>query len=159
MYVKNSESEGYVTLIIWVDDIITPATSSKLLESVKESLSQRFKMKDLGKLLVVFGTQFKCSESSIEMSQSQYIDKVLTKFKMSDCQPKSTLHAFGVEKGCGVNSQELDDPRLYRAIVGSLIYLVTGTRPDLWGFAKSRPAAERRVAHNGLRPGGLVAQS
>ena len=29
------------------------------------------------------------------------------------------------------HSPELDDPHIYRAIVGSLIYVMTGTRPDL----------------------------
>ena len=132
VYVRNSETEGCVILIIWVDDIIISATSSKSLESVKESLCQKFKMKDLGELSWFLGTQFKCNETTIEMSQSQYIDKVLSKFEMSDCKPKSTPCDLGVEKECEyVNSRELDDPRLYRAIVGSLIYVMTGTRPDL----------------------------
>lgn len=131
VYVRNSETEGCVILIIWVDDIIISATSSKLLEGVKESLCQKFKMKDLGELSRFLGTQFKRSETSIEMSQSQYIYKVLSKFEMSDCKPKSTPCAFGVEKECDVSSRELGDPRLYRAVVGSLIYVMTGTRPDL----------------------------
>lgn len=75
VYVRNSETEGCVILIIWVDDIIISATSSKLLESVKESLSQKFKMKDLGELSWFLRTQFKCNETTTEMNQSQYIDK------------------------------------------------------------------------------------
>ena len=131
VYIRNSDTEGCVILIVWVDDIIISTTSSKLLESVKESLCQKFKMKDLGKLSWFLGTQFKCNETTIEMSQSQYIDKVLSKFEMSDCMPKSTPCAVGVEKECDYNTRELDDPRLYRAIVGSLIYVMTCTRPDL----------------------------
>ena len=51
---------------------------------------------------------------------------------MSDCKPKSTPCDLGVEKECEyVNSQKLGDPKLYRAILGSLIYVMTGTRPDL----------------------------
>ena len=88
-------------------------------------------MKDLGELSWFLGTQFKCNETTIEMSQSRYIDKVLSKFEMSDCMPKSTPCTVGVEKECDYNSRELDDPRLYRAIVGSLIYVMTCTRPDL----------------------------
>ncbi len=90
VYVRNSETKGCVILIIWVNDIIISATSSKLLEGIKESLCQRFKMKDLGELSWFLGTQFKCSETSIEMSQSQHIDKVLSKFEMRDCKPKLT---------------------------------------------------------------------
>ena len=39
---------------------------------------------------------------------------------MSDCKPKPSE-----------DSEELTDPKLYRARVGSLIYVMTGTRPDL----------------------------
>ena len=49
---------------------------------------------------------------------------------MADSKPKSTPCALGVETGCD-ESRELDDAGLYRAIVGSLIYVMTGTRPDL----------------------------
>ena len=126
VYIRNSDTEGCVILIVWV---IISTTSSKLLESVKESLCRKFKMKDLGELSWFLGTQFKCNGTTIEMSPSQY--KVLSKFEMRDCMPKSTPCAVGVEKECDYNSRELGDPRLYRAIVGSLIYVMTCTRPDL----------------------------
>ena len=50
---------------------------------------------------------------------------------MTDCKPKSTPCAIGVEKNSDEDARESEDPRLYRAIVGSLIYVMTGTRPDL----------------------------
>ena len=50
---------------------------------------------------------------------------------MTDCKPKPTPCVLGLDKVLGEESPEMDDPRLYRAIVGSLIYVMTGTRPDL----------------------------
>jgi hypothetical protein len=50
---------------------------------------------------------------------------------MSDCKPKPTLYILGTEKVSNEKSPELTYPRLYRAMVGSLIYIMTGTRPDL----------------------------
>ncbi len=38
---------------------------------------------------------------------------------------------FSIEKECDVSSRELGDPRLNQAVVGSLIYVMTCTRPDL----------------------------
>ena len=131
IYIRNSDTEGCVFLIVWVDNIIISTTSSKLLESVKESLCQKFKMKDRGELSWFLGTQFKCNGTTIEMSQSQYIDKILYKCEMSDCMSISTPCAVEVDKECDFNSRELGDPRLYRGIVGSLIYVMTCTRPDL----------------------------
>ena len=49
---------------------------------------------------------------------------------MAECKPKSTPCALGIEKECD-ESRNLPDPGLYRATVGCLIYVMTGTRPDL----------------------------
>ena len=81
---------------------------------------------------MVFGNKFQVQfKDSVEMGQTQYIDKILSKFKMTDCKPKSTPCALGVEKGSEEESRELNDPKLYTSIVGSLIYVMTGTRPDI----------------------------
>ena len=65
------------------------------------------------------------------MSQKQHIGKILTKFGMTECKPKATLMVSGKEKIVNNESPELTDPTLYRAIVESLIYIISGTRPDL----------------------------
>ena len=130
VYTHNSETEGRVIIIVWVDDLIISATNLPLLKRVKGALSNKFKMKDLGPLAWFLGTEFKCSEESIEINQTQYIDKILKKFEMSDCKPKSVPCAPGIEKESEA-SRTLSDPRLYREIVGSLIYVMTGTRPEL----------------------------
>ena len=87
-------------------------------------------MKDLGVFSWFLGTEFKCSEGLIEMSQRKYIEKLLPKFGMADSKPKTTPTVLGMEKVVD-ETPELEDPSLYRAIVGSLIYVMTGTRPDL----------------------------
>ena len=131
VYIRKTKSEECVIIIVWVDDIIISATVMESLERVKDALSRKFTMKDLGQISWFLGTQFKCSEGCIEMNQTQYIDKILSKFEMTDCKPKSNPCSSGVEKECEIESRELSDLSLYRAIVGSLIYVMTGTRPDL----------------------------
>ena len=49
----------------------------------------RFKMKDLGVLSWFLGIQFKCKDDCIEMNQNQCVEKILSKFTMSDCKPKA----------------------------------------------------------------------
>lgn len=80
---------------------------------------------------MVLGTEFKCLEGVIEMNQMQYIEKLLQRFRMADCKPKVTPSILGLDKLIGMESPELNDPTLYREIVGSLIHVMTGTRPDL----------------------------
>ena len=123
-----------VILIVWVDDIIIAATDFDLLAKVKQSLSKRFEMKDLGELKWFLGTEFRRNKNRIQMNQTRYIQKILLKFKMSDCKPKPTPCILGFETTTNEDSVELTDPKLYRGVVGSLIYVMTGTRPDLCYF-------------------------
>jgi len=86
VHVETTES-GHVIAIVWVDDIIISGSNIDVLKEAKESLMVRFKMKDLGVLSWFWGIQFKCKGDFIEMSQNQYVDNILSKFRVSDCQP------------------------------------------------------------------------
>ena len=84
-------------------------------------------MVDLGTLSWFLGIDFKITDDKITMSQSTYLKKVLSRFDMSNC------------KGVKIQCDKLifdDDSRaiennLYRSAVGSLVYAMVATRPDL----------------------------
>ena len=64
------------------------------------------------------------------MDQSSYIDKLLERFEMTNCfTVKTPCESCVVEDN--EDSQFLNDPSLFREIVGSLIYIMCGTRPEL----------------------------
>jgi hypothetical protein len=65
------------------------------------------------------------------MNQTRYIQKLLSRFRTANCKPKATPSVLGLDKVTETISPELEDPNLYKQIVGSLIYVMTGTRPDL----------------------------
>ena len=60
-----------------------------------------------------------------------YIDKILNKFGMTECCPKPIPCDQSICKSYDHESKPLDDNRIYREIVGSLIYLMSSTRPDI----------------------------
>lgn len=82
VYVKTTES-GHIVAIVWVNDIIIAGSNADVLKEAKESLMVRFKMIDLGVLSWFLDIQFKCKGDCIEMNQNQYVEKILTKFRMS----------------------------------------------------------------------------
>ncbi|KAF2363622.1 Reverse transcriptase RNA-dependent DNA polymerase [Trinorchestia longiramus] len=89
-------------------------------------------MKDLGPILCFLGMEFVVKQDSIEMKESKYVEKILSKFRMSDCNPKSIPCDPSANKlDVSSDSKNLCDPKLFREIVGSLIYLMTCTRPDI----------------------------
>lgn len=65
------------------------------------------------------------------MCRKQYIEKLLIRFGMAVCKPKVTPTVLGLDKGVDSESLEMEDPILYRTILGSLISVMTGTRCDL----------------------------
>ena len=96
----------------------------------KNILKQKFKMKDQGKIKYFLGIEFTYEDNIIYMHQKQCIQKLLEKFGMKDCKPKYTPNDSNINKMCSESSKFIDG-KLYKETVGSLIYAMTTTRPDL----------------------------
>ena len=78
---------------VYVDDIILVGKDEKRIEEIKYALSQKFDIKDMGKLHHFLGMNILQDESSerIWIGQLAYIsNKILQKFGMQDCKPIST---------------------------------------------------------------------
>ena len=128
LYTREKQNEK-VFLIVWVDDLIIAANNEKVVKSVKMLLTERFKMKDLGKLNNFLGIDFKQSEGKVTMTQERYANKILSRFGMQDCRSRETPCESKFDYTD--DAEKLKEPRMYREAVGSLIYLATCTRPDL----------------------------
>ena len=77
--------------------------------------------------MVFLGIEFTCKEGMIEMNQTKYIERVLARFNMQNCKPRSTPYKMNSSKVSEESSTPAD--RLYREIIGSLVYIMTATRP------------------------------
>ena len=130
VYIKYEDNVKTI-IIVWVDDLIIAASDDNTLNDVKSSLSEKFKMKDLGKLSWFLGFQFDFIDSDIIMSQRNYVGKMLSKYNMNDCKTKSLPCDISVNSIIANDLKEECDTNLYQSIVGSLIYVMTGTRPDI----------------------------
>ena len=42
------------------------------------------------------------------MNQNQYVERILSKFKMSDCKPKAVPCELGTNKACETNGSEFE---------------------------------------------------
>ena len=79
-------------IVVYVDDLILLSKSSEQMQQLKEDLSHRFKMKDLGKLHYCLGTSVTLDESSqtIRLNQSRYLVKILEKYGLTEANSVST---------------------------------------------------------------------
>ena len=126
-----TDDDGFVTIILWVDDIILAGTTVEYVSKVKQILKDKYKMKDLGPINQFLGINFLQNERGIEMEPSTYLHNILQKFDMLDVKPRSTPCELNPSAVNPSQSYEQQSPRRYREIVGSLIYAMTCTRPDL----------------------------
>ena len=131
VYIRHYNHGELTILLIWVDDIIIASNSASTLREVKEALGQMFRMKDLERLSRFLNINFTFGTDSISMDQTKYIEKILNRFQMDGCKHRATPSELGVNKILTENSDDLADKKLYQEIVGSLIYVMRPTRPDL----------------------------
>ena len=120
-----------VIIIVFVDDLIIASGNVCAINVAKELLSNKFEMKDLGQLSCFLGMQFKFENDCVTINQGNYLGRLSSRFKMSNCKPKCIPCDPSVNKLVAEDSKELADGKLYREIVGSLIYVMGSTRPDL----------------------------
>ena len=130
--------ESQVTIALYVDDLILVGKHLADKRKVKGTLSDRFEMKDLGDIKYCLGIQVDRDRIGrvIRLSQQRYIENVLRKFSMDQCNSISTPLDIGhrLSKSQSPQSKEEEESMLsipYRQAVGSLMYAMIATRPDI----------------------------
>ena len=157
MYTMISESSVIICLI-WVDDLLICSDNKNEMDRFKKLLCDRFKMKDIGKLEWFLGIKFEYEKNCIKMSQADFIERILIKFSMQNSIPRTLPCDVNINKFDNEDSKRLENPKIYREIVGSLIYLMTCSRPDisyvvskLSQYMNKPTEAHLRVARNVLK--------
>jgi hypothetical protein len=90
VYYRYGGGEG-VILCLYVDDILIFGTSLDLIKEVKDFLSQKFEMKDLGEADVILNIKLiKGGHSGVTLSQTHYVEKMLSRFGYSNSKPAPT---------------------------------------------------------------------
>ena len=97
-YVYYRYSGGEVVILcLYVDDILIFGSSLKVIEEVKEFLTNNFEMKDLGEADVILNIKLlREGDGGVTLLQSHYVEKVLSRFGFSDCKHASTPYDFSV---------------------------------------------------------------
>ncbi|KAG6471158.1 hypothetical protein ZIOFF_072259 [Zingiber officinale] len=128
------EEEGEVMMVISEEptcyqEATTEACCTEKINKFKQQMMTEFEISDLGLLSYYLGIQVEQQKSRISLRQSAYAKKILSQFKMADCnatkhpmESKTRLHKD--LEGTPVDATE------YRRIIGCLRYLIH-TRPDL----------------------------
>jgi hypothetical protein len=125
-------------IALYVDDLLLACSSLAFMDKLKAALHSEYEMKDLGEAKFVLGIEIERDRANrvIYLNQQQYIENVLERFNMSDCKPVATPMEANV-KLTKSQSSSTDKERQemaavpYQSAVGSLMYAMTCTRPDI----------------------------
>ena len=116
VYYKFGGGEG-VILCLYVDDILIFGTNINVINDTKSYLSHNFDMKDLGEADVILNIKVTKGEDGITLSQSHYVEKILSRFGFSESKSSPTPYdpSLKLRKNRG---QAIDQLR-YTQMVGS----------------------------------------
>jgi len=76
-------------IVVYVDDLILVCNDQNKLLQIKEELSQKFEMKDLGELHFFLGMEVERNydEQLLHINQIKYLKEILKHFRMEECKP------------------------------------------------------------------------
>ena len=117
--------------------------SANRVNTIKHLLRAKYKMTDLGSVPFFLSTETECDQSQriLHIHQQRAVRKVLVTNGFSDCngrwtpQPTGSKHQRSDPESNPTNSTaktlDSDGRQRYQSIVGSLMWLMLCTRPDL----------------------------
>ena len=99
--------------------------------NIKEKLRNSFSMKDLDEIYLFLWIQFDRRNNVIEMGQSMYLKNILKKFDIRNCEPRATPWEICLSSYYKDEAKDVIEKKKYWEMVGSLVYLMICTQPDL----------------------------
>ena len=138
VYVCALQGGGHIYLLLYVDDMLIASKDKEEVKHLKSRLAEEFDMKDLGPAKKILGMEIQRDRNvgTLRLSQEAYVKKVLVRFGMEDAKPVSTPLAPHFKLSASMSpTTEVEkaymDKVPYASAVGSLMYAMVCTRPDL----------------------------
>lgn len=133
-----SDAHGEILTAVHVDDFAITTSSPNLINNFKSQISTAWKFSDLGEASFIVGIQITRDRAArtISLSQTALIDSVVSQFRQENAHPASTPLTAGSKlrkSDCPMTEEGRADMAKYpyRQLVGSLMYIAIGTRPDI----------------------------
>ena len=142
-------------LLAHVDDSTITAPTPAIIQATKDGLHEHLEIHDMGEIHWMLGLEIRRNRDlrTISISQRSYIDSIITRYGFEDAKPLSipiVANSTLSRNDCPTTTSDIGKManRPYREAVGSIMYAVVGTRPDI-SFAVGQ------VAHFSDNPGQL----
>ena len=128
LYVYNRHNIS-LFLLLYVDDILYMGSDNQIVKEFEMKLKNRFeiKMKSVAESFV--GLEIEYQKDAIVLHQVKQIKKLLETFEMKDSKETKTPmeHMLVIPE----TKQPLQNVKLFQSIVGGLLYVNIGSRPEI----------------------------
>ena len=138
MCVQENSGKVLAFLILYVDNILLIGNDIGVLTIIKIWLAKQFDMKDLEETSYILGIKLvrDWNNKTLALSQAVYINKILARFSMKNSKTNLLPFRHGItfsKDQYPKTSEEIEKRRRvpYAEVVGSLMYVMLCTRPDI----------------------------
>lgn len=119
-------------LLLYVDDILIACNDNIFLNDVKLKLNENFKIRKLNDESNFLGIKIckNIDTKTITMDQICAIENLVKNFNVENCKIFKTPMEknLNLKRNCDIN---LKTKLPYKELLGSLMYIMMGTRPDI----------------------------
>ena len=137
LFVRRIEGEIEGLICLWVDDIVVCGADKNFGSWFERNISEKFEISEISDLKWFLGMKIDYSGNEIRISQEKYVEKLISRFKMTEAKPITTPIGENeklTKEDCpleGSIEQENMKKCDYRGLVGCLNYLALSSRPDI----------------------------
>jgi hypothetical protein len=131
------QGEDWLAALFFVDDAFICGTSQTAIEDFANHLRKKFEIRILpAERFLGLTINRNRNKKELSISQPDYVDSLIKKFRMENCHPRGTPAEPG-QRLCSemAPNNEKDVEKMkkvpYQKAVGALLYLSTTTRPDI----------------------------
>ena len=118
---------------LYVDDMVILADDLTVVQEFKRAVAQRWEIKDLGEVKKILGLEVTRNRStrSIKIAQVAFTDEIVSEYGLTDARTaKTPSGSLELLEPVSANDVLADVDR-YQRVIGQLMYLMRGTRPDI----------------------------
>lgn len=122
-----------VYLLCYVDDLVLCHPRNFDLSDVLDGLRTVFRIGTVEPLQYFLGFEIhrRRDRRLIKVHQRRFVLDMLTRFGLADCNPVATPCTVGAQAYNEGTPLDAETSSLYRTMVGSLLWVAMGTRPDI----------------------------
>jgi Reverse transcriptase (RNA-dependent DNA polymerase) len=118
---------------LYVDDMVILADDIKVVQSFKAGIAKRWEIKDLGEVKRILGLEITRDRAkrTIKITQTAYTDEMIAEYGLADARETKTPSVSLETLEPTSATDKLANVDQYRRVIGKLLYLMRGSRPDI----------------------------